>query len=44
LDLADVQPEQLMNLGVLSRHIAAQRNTAGHDRSGAIRRRAGSSR
>ena len=44
LDLADVQPEQLMNLGVLSRHIAAQRKTAGHDRSGAIRRRAGSSR
>jgi len=44
LDLADVQPDQLMNLGVLSGHIAAQRNTAGHDQSGAVRRRAGSSR
>jgi hypothetical protein len=31
-----------MNLGVLSRHIAAQRNAAGHDHVGAIRRRAGS--
>lgn len=44
LDLADVQPEQLMNLGVLSTHIAAQRNAAGHDAPRAIRRRAGSTR
>jgi acyl carrier protein len=40
LGLADVEPERLMNLGVLCTHIAAQRHAADLDRPRAIRERA----